>query len=365
MAMDEIGKRVAASIPAGATQAQVAARIDLTPEKFSRALNGKRTFSAVELAQLGDVLAVDVHWLITGQPDPFRLVVAARHDFDPETGTRDVPGGLRDEQTLADINLAYRQAFQSWTPHRVDLPRTPAELSEQLGEGFVRPLAGRVESVLDVDVIRLPNIGTSYSFNVGPRAVIVIAATGNWFRENWSIAHELGHLAAKHHKEGLSPAQRGQHEAAANAFAAELLLPAEPMRALDWSNISPGVLAERIWDFGVSTDALSTRLQWLGVAVSSDVSELLTLKTHTLLRRYWAGQHANGIDEITERMDEAAARRFPRRLQEAHIELIAAGAVRKDTLAWMLGIDADALEVDEPSPPEPIGTDELAAALGN
>jgi hypothetical protein len=30
--------------------------------------------------------------------------VAARHDFDPETAQRDVPGRLRDEATLNDIH---------------------------------------------------------------------------------------------------------------------------------------------------------------------------------------------------------------------------------------------------------------------
>ena len=93
---DGIAHRVAESIR-GMTQAQVANKIDLAPEKLSRSLNGKRDFSAVELAQLSEVLHVDVHWLITGEPDPYGLVVAARHDFDPETGQRDVPGRERDQ----------------------------------------------------------------------------------------------------------------------------------------------------------------------------------------------------------------------------------------------------------------------------
>jgi Zn-dependent peptidase ImmA (M78 family)/transcriptional regulator with XRE-family HTH domain len=365
MTKDDIGGRVADSIPAGMTQGQVAANIGLAAEKFSRSLNGKRAFSAVELAQLAEVLHVDVHWLITGEADPYRLVVAARHDFDPETGQRDVPGRPRDEPTLNDVTLAYRQAFQSWTPKPVELPTGAAEIRDRLGPGFVRPLAAYLESELGVDVIRLPGLSTAYSFNVGPRSVIVIPATGNWFRENWSIAHELGHHAARHHEGDLSPAERDRHEAVANAFAADLLLPAEQMRSLDWSTIAPGELAERVWEFGVSTDALNKRLQWLGLQVSEQVSELLSLSTQRLLRRYWARQHADGIDEITERMDDAASRRFPRKLQEAHMELIAAGAIRKHTLAWMLGVDADELEVEEPAPPAPIDTDELAAVLGH
>src|ERR1700694_299656 len=148
MTRDDIGGRVAESIPAGMTQAQVAAKVNLAAEKFSRSLNGKRAFSAVELAQLAEVLNVDVHWLITGDPDPYRLVVAARHDFDPETGQRDVPGRLRDEPTLNDITLAYKQAFQAWTPDPVTLPAAAADIRDQLGADFVRPLAARIESRL-------------------------------------------------------------------------------------------------------------------------------------------------------------------------------------------------------------------------
>jgi hypothetical protein len=76
------------------------------------------------------------------------------------------------------------------------------------------------------------------------------------------------------------------------------------------------------------------------------------------------GLHDHGPDQITVRMDEAATRRFPLKLQEVHAELIAAGALNKGSLAWMLGIDPDALEVDEPPKPAPLDADQLAAALG-
>ena len=247
----------------------------------------------------------------------------------------------------------------------MEVPAGAAEIRNQLGPDFVRQLADRIESRLDIDVVRVPKLTTAYSFNVGPRRAIVIPATGNWFRENWSIAHELGHLAARHHEEGLSPTEHDRHEAIANAFAADLLLPGEWMRSLNSWIVTPNDLAERIWEIGVSTDALHKRLQWLGLKVSPQVSELLSLSTQKLLRRYWARQHANGIDEITKRMEEAASRRFPRKLQETHIELIADGAIGKYTLAWMLGIDADQLEVEEPTCPAPIDTDVLAAALGH
>lgn len=364
MSQDEIARRVADSIPATTTHAEVAGQIGLTKDQLSKSLNGRRAFSSVELAQLADVLNLDVHWLITGRPDPHRLVVAARHDFDHATGRRDVPGRDTDHPVLDDIALAYRQAFPAWDQVDITLPGTVIELKATLGPGFVRRMADRFETHLDVDVIRVPEISTAYSFHVGPRKVIVVQATGNWFRENWSLAHELGHLVAGHHANDLTPAEKDHHELVANAFAADLLLPEDVMRAINWHALTERELADHIWQWGVSTDALARRLDWLGIPVSDTIAAALQLSTQKLLRWHWAGLHDHGRDQITVRMDEAATRRFPLKLQEAHTDLIAAGALHKGTLAWMLGIDPGALEVDEPPQPEPLDADQLAAALG-
>lgn len=364
MSQDDIARRVAESIPAATTHAQVAGKIGLSAEKLSKSLNGRRAFSSVELAQLAEVLHVDVHWLITGRPDPHRLVVAARHDFDHETGHRDVPGRQDDQRVLDDIALAYRQAFVVCVPAQATLPGTVAGIRQALGAGFVRRFADRLETRLGVDVIRVPDISTAYSFHVGSRKVIVLQATGNWFRENWSLAHELGHLAAGHHADDITGAQRDRHELDANSFAAELLLPETTIRAIAWDSITETELADLIWEFGVSTDALTRRLDKLAIVVPANIRAALSLSTQKLLRWYWSGQHDHGPDQITERIDVAATRRFPRKLQEIHSDLIAAGRLHKGTLAWMLGIDRDALEVDEPPTPEPVSTDTLVSALG-
>jgi len=123
----------------------IAAQIGMTPDAFSRAVNGQRAFASVELARLADLLDADLHWLITGQPDPHRLVVAARHDFDHATGRRDVPGRQGDEKVLRDIALAYRQAYPK-SRSAPDLPSSSVDARAALGEDFVRPFADRLES---------------------------------------------------------------------------------------------------------------------------------------------------------------------------------------------------------------------------
>jgi len=338
----------------------VAERIGMTPDAFSRALSGKRQFASIELARLAEEIGADLHWLITGQPDPSRISVAARHDFNHATGQRTIPGQADDEQILADIALAYRQAYAE--PGKVpDWPGSPASVREILGDDFVGPFADRLEKRLGVGVVRVAELSTAYSFTIGGRPVIAVPATGNWFRENWDIAHELGHLVDGHHDDGLTQNDADQHEAAANAFAAELLLPAAVLKSVDWESISDSRLADLVWSWGVSTDALFRRLCAILGYTPKRVARWAPHATQRLLRHHLPIE--SELDEITARMDAACQRRFPLSLQEAHLDLVASGAIGTATLGWMLGIDAAALEVDSPEIAE-VDVDDLAIALG-
>ena len=91
--MATIGDRARTAMrSAGFRQKQLAERVGMTPDALSRALNDQRGFAAVELAAIATELNADVHELITGFPDPHRLVLSARHSYDHETGTRSVDG---------------------------------------------------------------------------------------------------------------------------------------------------------------------------------------------------------------------------------------------------------------------------------
>jgi transcriptional regulator with XRE-family HTH domain len=361
--MSSIGERVLQSLEQVTPRPRhrdIAERIGMTPDAFSRALNGKRQFSSIELARVAERIGADLHWLITGQPDPNRLSVTARHYFDHSDGSRTVPGKADDEPILADIALAYRQAYSEPGP-APDLPGSHASVREALRPGFVRPFADRLEKHLGIDVVRVAELSTAYSFTIGGRPVIAVPATGNWFRENWDIAHELGHLAKRHHDDGLTTYDREQHEAASNAFATDLLLPAADLKSVNWDSLDNEELAALVWSWGVSTDALGRRLSAVLGYTPKSVARWAGHATQRLLRRHLRIE--SELDEITARMDAASQRRFPLRLQEAHLELIAAGVIGSVTLAWMLGIPAAALEVDTPEIPE-TNVDDLANALG-
>jgi transcriptional regulator with XRE-family HTH domain len=348
----QLGDRLAKCIDAlepRVKRKDFAARIGLTPDALSRALSGQRGISSVELVKMAEVLDADIHELVTGVPDPRRVSLAARHDFDRNTWARTIPTYDDDKSTIENIRIAYAQASLT-TREVTQAPADPSVMRELLGDGFARPFIDRIESELKVDVIRVAELGTAYTATIGGRSVIMIPAKGNWFRENWDLAHELAHHA------GI------ETEDAANAYAAKLLLPDALMANVDWVNASPQTVADVLWETGVSTEALRNRLVTLRLRVDS-ARDVLTLPTQRALRLARSWSHTFG-DEITERMDSAAQRRFPLELQEAHEQKIEAGELGPAYLAWMRGVSAQWIaEAYEPGMNE-VKLDELSEAFG-
>jgi len=340
-----------------ATQHSVATAVGMTPDALSRALNGKRAFSSGELAKLAELAEVDVYWLITGEDDPQKLVYAARHDFDHESGRHSVPGEVDDALVLRDVELAYRQA--EGLPATPPLAATPGELRAMLGDDFVRHFVERIEERLGVDVVRVAELSTAYCFTVDKRHVIAIRATGNWFHENWSLAHELGHLAMGHLDSGRPGST---DELAANSFAAELLMPKEQLSEAHFDTMSDSDRAQWVWDNGVSSNAAYNRLRNCRIAGASTMQSWSRLPTQRLLRYHWVEADPS-VDAISERMRLSALRHFSNDLLRAHVDGVTRGKVGTVALAWMLGVAPEDFGLREPEPPSH-DVEDLAEALG-
>lgn len=360
--MSSIGDRVIAVMrKRGMAQKTLAEHTQMTPDAMSRALRGQRGFAAVELADIARALDEDVYYLITGELDPARLNFAARHRFDHETKTRSVDGLEEDRDVLIKIQTAFNLAGELSATSK--LPADPAKFREILGPGFVERFADKLE-VLGVDVVVLSELTTAYSFTVTGRKVIAVNGSGNWFNENWSIAHELAHHALGHEDVRPCSDKVDVFEAKANNFAAQLLLPEESMRAFDWQSTLCNDLADFLWESGVSTGTVKARLNKLGIVPSHEISAALELKTQGVLRKYWSkSRHVQGPDKITDRMARASARCFPTWLRSAHLQRIESGKLNKSYLAWMLGTNEAELEVPDPAPMTPIEGDELLSLL--
>ena len=244
----------------------------------------------------------------------------------------------------------------------LDLPehRLPAgvqELRDALASGGgVRNMADILEARFGIDVVRVREIGTAYSVYVGARAVIVLRETANWFHENWSMAHEVGHLVAGRASVNAS---KGTAEAQANAFAAEVLLPEPSVQRLAHVTTAEA-LGDLIWVWGVSTEAVRRRSDALRIELPKLVRDWLQDTTVSFLRKAFP---ASRWPEIAMRQRDAATRRFPATLTLAHERAIEEGRLGKGTLAWMLGVDEDAVEVAQPTIHE-VDAEELVSMLG-
>lgn len=360
---DEIGSRVRdviQSLNPPLPQKEIARQIGMTSDAFSRSLNGQRSFSSIELAEVSDLLDADIHWLITGQPSASRVSVAARHRY--EQGKWSNPGQDGDQLHIDSISLAYRQAFEGQELGPSSLPNTPAAARDALGGGFVRDFINRLETKLRIDVVRIPDLSTSYCLTFGPHNVIALQATPHWFHENWSLAHELGHLALGHMDSAPGDGSYRRNEAAANAFAAELLMPTSIIRRCNWIDMTSAELADHVWEWGISTQALCTRLRFLNVPANDTVLNWGNQSTQRLLRSHSRVVAAEGPDQITTRMDAASVRQFPTGLLDAHYKGVDSGRLGPHTLAWMLDVEVGTITSDIPS--LEVDIDDLADALG-
>lgn len=352
------------SVSPRVTQAALSEQIEMTPDALSRALNGTRGFAASELARISERFNVSMYWLATGQEDPGRTLLAARHEYDHETGTHKRVDLERSLGAREAIELVYRQAFPE--PARPDpLPfRTAAELRALLGQDFAPNFAERIEQLAGIDVVRIEGLHSDLSLVVSGRRCIALQPTPNWFYQNWSMAHELGHLVLG---DQTDPERLGAGtEPAANRFAAELLLPEAQMRSVDWTRLTPEEFAKLLWQWGVSTKSIEVRLRSLHIRPSAELAELLTQTTQSVLRRHLQLQPTKNLfsDEMGDRMQAASTRRFPGELLDAHSRGVAEGRLHAGSLAWMLGVEESQIELGREAEVSAVGADDLAELLG-
>jgi transcriptional regulator with XRE-family HTH domain len=346
--MAEVSGRIRAMIPLGMSQRELAARAGMTPDALSRALSGQRGLSPAEVAKIAKTLGADTHWLITGGPDPFAIAIAARHAWDAASRERHNPGKDDDQPLLDQVIGLYRAAFPQGPTSSAELPDSPAAMRTLLGIDFVRDFADHVEQRLNVDVIRIPGLTTDYSLRIGGRGVVVLATQASWFRSNWSLAHELGHLALGHHSTYESARRVQQDERAADAFAAELLISEQDVvevGALD----TEAALARAIWTLGISTEAMRNRVASARVQPKPAVTDALKSSTPRLLRAnvHTLDNSGAGVDQVAAREQVSSARRVPLALLSALQSQTELGAASPIHLAWALDVPVDDIEFPE------------------
>ena len=220
--------------------------------------------------------------------------------------------------------------------NRDDLSWLYVQMGDDRGLHFVE----RVEEQLGVEVVVRKLVGAGYSFTMGDHSVVVVNAEAFWFRQNFTIAHEIGHLASG--SECLGDVKTvNNSERNANAFAAEMLLPKKIMRSIDWSSVSPEVIADNIWRWGVSTQMLGYRLENLRIPVPEATLVELKRSTCEYLSVNWRNSNAEQLIATRRRSSETL--RFPESLIQAVRIAVAAGRAPVESLSYVLNVPVDEL----------------------
>ena len=223
--------------------------------------------------------------------------------------------------------------------------RAAAQARAAMGEGFISRFYEQAEDALGVEVVVVPLRGDGYSLTLGGHKVVVLAATGHWFRSNFTLAHELGHLLV----EGIPPQDGKAAENMANAFAADLLMPVEIIRSIDWAQAKAATVARVSWELGVSARALDVRLRYLGVTPSDEACSALARTTDALMRTSLASSVASPAD-VSARVQYSARRRFPERVVTGLRRAVADGDAPQASLSWVLGLPAQEENDDDVTP---------------
>lgn len=248
----EVAERVrAARMACGLTQGDLARRIGIDRTALVRIEAGERGVSALELTRLATVLDVPVAYFVSRSPGP----VAAYRSAVAEASEAASDVGADRSRFLLDVELEKHARDAEWlrsegfiaavpdVPERAVAARDDAvELARlarhRLAVGLepLGPLAATAERFgLYVRVVPRSTAGASLQIEPG-FGVAVVGGEAEPGRRRWTAAHELGHhlLGDKYNSHAGVAAGDQEREALADAFASELLLPAEVLLRADW-----------------------------------------------------------------------------------------------------------------------------------
>lgn len=276
----------------GLTQAETASAAEVTPSALSQAERGRTRLSAANIARLAKVLRVTPDAFVArpepewGLPPQFRHLrrTPALERRKAEQFIRAVARivwTLGEEVQLPEF-LEFTRDVDPGTPIQEtadDIEEIAGLTREALGIDAYEPIGHKIVRRLEkrgVVVVRDRDTHPAIdAFSAVVEDVPIIVVDGGpecvWDRDNFNLAHELGHLVM-HRKVRGDPGTRTV-EAQAHRFAAAFLGPADVLRdelpaSLDWERylelkrtwgLSMAALVKRSFDLGLINDNTYTR----------------------------------------------------------------------------------------------------------
>lgn len=358
--MDESGitRRVSELLDqSGLSQKDFAQRIGIDGSKLTKSLSGKRRFTSLEFALIAEVGSTTVDWILNG--GVVRDLEFAHRAADHVFESGDLVG--REAVEL----IAERRAGLEYLGHSQRLPRLPAVpegkywvkyaaslaskfvsfLGERLGELSNLQLIGAIESKLGIDVVvvGLPEGCDGLSYEDNEVRCIVLGATDAPFRQRYTLAHELAHIAlgdAKNEviEEGLY-SDRSECESRANVFAANFLAPRAEIVEVLAGRTAGAAFDDLVLHFQMSPDAMSWRLLNEELIDKAQQQNLGRETARTIAMR--AGRAA----EHTKRARETSMPRPAQALVDAYLDAYRDGKTTLRPAASLLGVSTESLEV--------------------
>ena len=315
----------------GLRKNQLAMKVGTTPTAVGQYESGTHRPSEKVLSRLSMALGVPVEFFAAGHT-PTAIESANAHFRSLRSTTqvqRDL--ALAHGVLAADIT-AVLERYVELPP--VDLPEHPVSPDEIGGDGPIKAARlarqallatpGPVRHVVrllenhGVVVLALPHVTQAvdaFSLTIHPRPLVLLnPAKGDYFRQRFDAAHELGHLIMHADAEPGSRIVEDQ----ANRFAAEFLMPEEEIaehlpHTARWQQLA---LLKEQW--GVSLAALLYRARTLGIMRETTYRTAMS----TMSARGWR-QHEPGPRPPLEQ---------PTMLTKA-VELLTEAGIDRDRLA--------------------------------
>ena len=276
----------------GMTQAAVAAAAGITASALSQAERGRTALSVPSIVKVAQFFEVTPDALAERREPDLEMKPQFRHLR--RTSVREQRKAERFVLATARVAAILRDRVEFSEPFMFTYPVNPEQSIQEVAEEVERaaeqtrselglprnePIGSELIGQLEaggVTVVRDPETDRdidAYSAVVGRLPVIVLdGGKGSvWDRDNFNLAHELGHLVM-HRGIAHTPGTRTV-EAQAHRFAGAFLGPAEALRKvlprrLDWNRylelkrewgMSMAALIRRAKDLGVINEAMYTR----------------------------------------------------------------------------------------------------------
>ena len=372
-----VGERIcAARKAAGLSQRELAAQITaadrvdgLSASALSRIESGQRRVASHELAELADVLGVNVEDLLGTRKRSAALVLAARVMQVSSADFRMVAERARQileaDDLLSRIVAAGAPLSMPSIRHG-DVPVTKdggRELAKRarealgLGDGPIGDLTAIIEEHIGAHILVEPLPQGVHGFcavcpsagRLPAAAVIIVNGEDVLGRQRFTLAHELCHLLAGDPVDVevlSSQTEKSSAEHRADAFAVAFLAPDEGVRRAVGEQRFDEALVRRLSRlFGMSHQAMTRRLEEVG--------------SIRFLSKEYALDVALRASLLAEHGEETTRRRAPVRLLDRALRAYDQGRIGIGLVADILGDDdtvvlAERLDAAGHRPPAPV-----------